>query len=224
MQMYSNTAKEGSPRGSRLGMSLPHGMMRFRPQLFWQEVLPEHMVSSSLQFHCDLGSGRNFARQPGGGEVASDGGYARSVACAVPDGEVTADEARLVGRALREAAQLAGEDATPLRHLLSSCYCSTAAITEALCEASRQDHAEGVRLLLAARAEPLAQPAGKTALHAACEAGHEAVARLLVQAEPAAVGASGEALGGRTPPQVARDADLAGLARRVEAYAKEYSG
>ena len=70
---------------------------------------------------------------------------------------------------------------------------------EALCEASRQDHAEGVRLLLAARAEPLAQPAGKTALHAACEAGHEAVARLLVQAEPAAVGASGEALGGRTP-------------------------
>ena len=32
--------------------------LSFRPQLFWQEVLPEHAVSSSLQFHCDLASGR----------------------------------------------------------------------------------------------------------------------------------------------------------------------
>ena len=104
---------------------------------------------------------------------------------------------------------------------------------------------------------------GKSALHAAAEAGHEAVARLLVRADPQAIHARSEALAGRTPLQaaihytpskaplclqlcidihytpssyivegvqciavrtplqVARDADLAGLARRLEEYARE---
>ena len=69
------------------------------------QVLPEHAATSCLQFHMDWTSGRNFARQPGDAEVPSDGGYARSVARAVPEGEgrVSEAEARLVGRALREA-------------------------------------------------------------------------------------------------------------------------
>ena len=56
----------------------------------------------------DWSSGRNFARQPGVAEVPSDGGYARSVARAMPDGEgsVSEAEARLVGRALREAVSI----------------------------------------------------------------------------------------------------------------------
>ena len=44
---------------------------------------------------------------------------------------------------------------------------------------------------------------GKSALHAAAEAGHEAVARLLVRADPQAIHARSEALAGRTPLQVA---------------------
>jgi len=110
-----------------------------------------------------------------------------------------------------------------VQHLLSSCYCPLAAVELALCEAAKQGHTEGTRLLLAAGAAPCAQPVGvgKSALHAAAEAGHEAVARLLVRADPQAVHARSEALGGRTPLQVARDADLAGLARRVEEYARE---
>ena len=47
------------------------------------------------------------------------------------------------------------------------------------------------------------------------------MARLLVRAEPASVQARSEALGGRTPLQAARDADLAGLARRLDEYARE---
>ena len=116
-----------------------------------------------------------------------------------------------------------GGDGAAVQHLLSSCYCPLAAVELALCEAAKQGHTEGTRLLLAAGAAPCAQPVGvgKSALHAAAEAGHEAVARLLVRADPQAVHARSEALGGRTPLQVARDADLAGLARRVEEYARE---
>lgn len=218
------------------------------------QVLPEHMASNCLEFNCDFSSGRNFARQPGGADVPSDGGYARSVARAVPGGDgdgeggVSEAEARLVGRALREAVQLGGDGAA-VQHLLSSCYCPLAAVELALCEvppphgtgnrgchggqrrlhpgwnhsaarlqttrnqgnhtqvvlrmpsalqpcvrqpsvaqAAKTGHAPGVKLLLAARAAPCAQPAGlgKTALHAAAEAGHEAVARLLVAVDPQA--------------------------------------
>ena len=51
-----------------------------------------------------------------------------------------------------------------------------------------------------------AQPVGvgKSALHAAAEAGHEAVARLLVRADPQAIHARSEALAGRTPLQVSK--------------------
>ena len=195
--------------------------LTFRPQLFWQEVLAEQAASSDLDFHCHMASGRNFARLPGAKEVASDGGFARSVARAVADDTVSADEARRVGRALREAATFAG-DATPLRHLLSSCYCTHAALQPALLEASRNGHIEGVRLLLDAGASPSVQPQpeGKSALHAACEVGDEAVARALISADPASVHMI-SALGGRTPLDVCRDNDLSGLARRLEAHATE---
>ena len=60
-------------------------------------------------------------------------------------------------------------------------------------------------MLLAAGAAACAQPVGvgKSALHAAAEAGHEAVARLLVHADPQAIHARSEALAGHTPLQVA---------------------
>ena len=123
--------------------------LRFRPQLFWQEVLPEHAVSASLEVHFDLASGRNFARHPGGAAVAANGSYARSVAKAVADDEVAPDEARLASRALREAAQsCAADDVAALMHILCSCYCNRAALDEALCEASRLNCPAAVQLLL----------------------------------------------------------------------------
>lgn len=105
----STSASAPPPIDALLGRSvggLGGQKLRFRPQLFWQEVLPEHAASSCLQFHMDWSSGRNFARQPGDAEVPSNGGYARSVARAV-EGTVPEAEARLVGRALREAVRVA---------------------------------------------------------------------------------------------------------------------
>ena len=136
--------------------------LRFRPQLFWQEVLPEHAATSDLDFHCDMATGRNYARIPGGSDVPSDGSYARSVARAVADDASAPHETALATRALREAATFSG-DPTPLRHLLSSCYCSRGSLQLALVEASRADNLQGVNLLLDAGAVPSVSPEGKTA-------------------------------------------------------------
>ena len=75
-------------------------------------------------------------------------------------------------------------------------------------------------LLLKAGADPRAKPQGKTALHVACEAGHEEVARALLAADPASI--SSECTHrGRTPLDLAREADLLSLAKRLEAFANE---
>ena len=192
-------------------------MLRFRPQLFWQEVLPEQAASSQLEFHCHMETGRNFARLPTGKDVSSSGGFARSTAVAVADADVEPAEAQVVTRALREAATFDGA----LMHLLTSCYCTRASLQPALIEASRHNHVENVKLLLAAGASASAQPDGKSALHVACESGHEEVARALVAAEPTSISCSSAVLGGKSPLEVAREQDMGGLARRLEQYASK---
>ena len=189
--------------------------LRFRPQLFWQEVLAEHVVASRhLQFHCDMASGRNLARLPADAEYPPDGEYAISMAHAVSDSD--ADPAPThVSRALREAATFQ-DSVTPLRHLLSSCYCTRANISEALVEAARQGNLEGVKLLLRAGGDPAATPNGKTALHSAVEEGHEHVARALISADPTTCSM---VCHGCTPFELARHRDLSSLARRLEAHA-----
>ena len=172
-----------------------------------------------------MSTSKNFAKVPSDKTIPSNGGYALSVAKTVDDSDGgTEGERRLVARALREAATFADDDATPLRHLLSSCYCIRAALNPALVEASRHGNSAGVQLLLAANASPDDCDAGegKSALHVACEAGDEAVARLLVAHSPSGLRSSRSALlNGRTPLDVLRDNDLGGLARRLEAYAVE---
>ena len=80
---------------------LPFGRFRFRPQMFWQEVLPEHgtsratqtthltladalssltVVDSSLQFEADFSSGKNYARIASDKNYSSDGAHARDEA------------------------------------------------------------------------------------------------------------------------------------------------
>ena len=194
--------------------------LRFRPQLFWMEVLPEQAASSQLQFHLDFDSGRNLARLPSDRVYAPDGALAFSVARCVPDVDVDPDESEACARALREAATHAG-GATPLRHLLSSCYCSRAVLAPALCEAARHGHVETAAMLLQAGADPSAQPQGKSALHIACEEGQEDVARVLLAANPAALTGAIDAVHGRTPLALARERDLISMARRLEAYVRE---
>lgn len=193
-------------------------MLKFRPQLFWQQVLPEQAASSSLAFHVDLASGRNFARLPGEKVYAADGALARASAVAVPDSDADPAETAVVARALREAATFG--DVGPLQHLLSSCYCTRGSLEGALLEASHCGHAACVALLLHAGVAPDCQPEGKTALHAACEEGHEAAAKELLRGRPE-LAASRSLVDGRTPLQLARDADLGGVARRLEAFASE---
>jgi hypothetical protein len=194
--------------------------IRFRPQLFWQEILPEHAATPDLEFHCHLATGRNFGRIAAGKDVAAHGAFARSMAKAVPEADVPPDEARLVGRALREAATYASGSAESLRHLLTSCHCTVTVLPAALCECARHGHVEAVKVLLAAGAVPTTQSDGKTALHISCEAGHEEVASALIAAEPATLYAVSDALGGRTALEVARDNDLGPLARRLEALGR----
>lgn len=194
--------------------------LTFRPQLFWQEVLPEHAVAANLQFECDFESGKNFARQPPSDPdetIPADGTYALSVARCVSDDKVPSPaDAALATRALREAAAVADED-TVLRHLLSSCYCPRSALGPALSECASRDNAAGVALLLAAGADPRAPSDGKTALHVACERGCENAARALITAACDTVRVL--SLDGRTPLQAARECDHGPLARRLEALA-----
>ena len=208
----SPSALCGHPVGGLAGVKL-----RFRAQLFWQEILPEHVVSSRhLQFHCDLSSGRNFGRLPTDTSYDPDGDYAVSMARAVPDADAQPEDVR-VSRALRETAAFQ-DSAKALRHLLSSCYCTRESLAEALCEAARQGDYESVELLLNAGADPCAVPQGKSALHCAVDEGHEAVARVLISADPSTLSV---ACNGRTPLELAQARDLASLARRLNIHAKE---
>ena len=77
---------------------------------------------------------------------------------------------------------------------------------------------EGCELLLRAGADPRATPHGKTALHVAVEEGHEPVAHALAKADPSTIAIE---CYGCTPVKLARERDMAGLARRLEAHAQE---
>ncbi len=192
--------------------------LKFRPQLFWQEVLPEHVVASRhLQFHCDMQTGRNYARLPAEKSYSAHGEYALSMARAVNDEDADEPTAAHVARALREAATFQ-ESAAPLQHLLSSCYCTRNALAEALTEVARQGNVQSLELLLRAGADPRAAPHGKTALHIAVEEGHEQAARALVTTDPSSLALECH---GRTPVELARERDMAGFARRLEAHAHE---
>ena len=127
--------------------------MRFRPQLFWQEVLPEHIADASLQFEADFASGKNYARIASGDKTyAADGALARSTAVALEDVGADAPDAEAVGRALRAA--VTWGDPAKLRHLLSSCYCGVPHLGGALHEAAARGEQECIEVLLSAKAKP----------------------------------------------------------------------
>ncbi|KAL1496432.1 hypothetical protein AB1Y20_016387 [Prymnesium parvum] len=197
--------------------ALPFGRMRFRPQLFWQELLPQHVADASLQFHADLSSGKTYARLPSDTTYAADGALAAAAAVALPAVDEREHDFDAVSLALRAAA--AWGDARRLTQLLCSCHCGVAHLAGALHEAAARGEAECVRRLLAAGARAEERRGGRTALHAACEAAGEEAAALLLAACPALAGERDER--GRTPLELAVERDHAPLARRLRAWARQ---
>ena len=208
----------------------PRGKVHFRPQLFYQRVLPEHIVSASdCEIRLDIsGDGNTWARlkaAPAGIEVPTDGEYARSCAVLVSDAYSPGDET--AAAAVLRAAATWG-DAGRVRAILSSCYCTARCCSEAVAEASACGHVEAVEALLVAGV-PLFENTwtGKSALHLACEAGHEAVARtLLFRASKTRQGGALELLvgcdeAGRTAVEAAVANELDKMAQRLQIYAQE---
>lgn len=193
------------------------GRVLFRGQLFWQELLPEHVATSQLEFKVGLGEDkRNFARIPndtmvGPADVlpADDPKLINAAVC-VPSGREDEDQ---VVKILRDTASWG--DAEKMRRLLASCFVPRQACSRALCEASAAGHEPVVLELLRAKASPSATdgPSQKSALHFACEQGHEPLAVHLLEAKADLNAADSS---GRTPCELAREADLGMMAKRLE--------
>jgi len=209
---------QGLARGGALGP----GRFLFRGQLFWQELFKEHVATNQLEFRIGLGDdSRNLARiTPEDRAMAAmppevladdDPRLIRAAVC-IPEGR---EEENEVATALRAAASWG--DRKKLRRLLASCFVPRRACAQALCEAANLGHEEVVGELLRAGASPNgaleAAKGGKSALHFACENGHEGVARLLLEGR-ADLQASDSA--GRSPCDLAREQDLGMMAKRLE--------
>lgn len=206
---------QGCPRGGALGP----GKFLFRGQLFWQELLKEHVATTQLEFRIGMGEdSRNMARIPSSSgpfadmarELLSDNDpFLIQSAICVPEGRD--DEAEVAG-VIRSAASWG--DQIRLRRLLASCFVPASACDSALCEAASHGHEDIVKELLRAQASPNAADIGaKAPLHFACEQGHEGVARLLLDGRADLDGVDRQ---GRTPCEIAREADLGMMAKRLE--------
>lgn len=208
-------------QGLPMGHGLGPGRFLFRGQLFWQQLFPEHVATNQLEFRIGLGDdSRNLARVPtttghfaaAAPEVLDDEDpFLVQAAACVPQGR--GDEAE-VAAALRAAASWG--DRQKLRRLLASCFVPRLACSGALCEAAGLGHEDVVRELLRAMAMPSSEDTAsgqKSALHFACEQGHETTARLLLEgrADLAALDAAG-----RSACDLARERDLGMMAKRLE--------
>ena len=204
------------------------GRAAFRPQLFWQRVLPEHEVSVALEIRLGMsGDGVNWARlKSAAEEVPGDGDYARSCARLVPDSESRGDGTAV--SAILRAAATWGDDPDRVRSVLCSCYCTAVCCSEALAEAAACGHASALQALLDAGAPPLSVGAtrfGKTPLHLACEGGHEPAAKALLDA--AATQGGVRALmaccdgAGRTAVELAQQNEMGPMARRLVSHGAE---
>lgn len=217
---------DGGAPGSSIDCSDLHGFPRgplgpgrflFRAQLFWQLLLPEQVATSQLEFRIGMGEDqRNYARYPNDAFGKDDAPLAdddpRLIAAAVVT-EAREDEADVIA-ALRAAASWG--DHLGLRRLLAKCFVGARTCRSALVEAASLGHERVVIELLRAKAEPTAfdDSSRKTALHVACEQGHESLAQVLLDAN---ADLNARDARGRTPCELARDQDLSMMAKRLEA-------
>uniref|UniRef100_A0A7S4UER9 Uncharacterized protein n=1 Tax=Alexandrium monilatum TaxID=311494 RepID=A0A7S4UER9_9DINO len=199
------------------GGALGPGRLLLRGHDFWQELLPEHVTKAGLEFHVALDTGCNLARKPGKRHdhqpralPEEDPAYVAVARC-IPDSEPAQEDEAEVEKAIKAACSWGRRGR--LRRLLVSCFVPARCCLGALCEAAQRGHEEIVGELLRAGVPPGARDAQKTALHFACEQGHEGVARQLLgaRADLCATDSSG-----RTPCELAREQDLGMLAKRLE--------
>lgn len=205
------------------------GKIFFRPQFFWQEVLPEHVLDVPW---LEKGKGidddkRNFARE----QNATFPALSDSV---TPVKELLSDddpkliEAAVCVDAREDEATVAKMvravstwgDLSKLRRLLASAHVASSACEGAMCEASRLGHKEVVEELLRAGASAVAcdGATGKTALHFACVQGHEDLAMVLLSAKADLLARD---VAGMTPCQLAREQDLGMMAKRLEKHTQD---
>ena len=111
-------------------------------------------------------------------------------------------------------------DAEKVGQLIRTCYVTSAIANQVLVEVATSGASEVVGVLLQARASAdYAETTldEKTALHAACEAGQEDTAALLISSMSAAGVRRKTRSGGHTAMDILRRSDMNGMARRLEA-------
>ena len=195
--------------------------MFFRPALVYQQMLDEHVADAGLEFSLDVSTGRNFARFISDIkiEVGSERYHEilRNQLHLVPDFQGRGDAAAVKKQLLAAGAW---GDCAKLELLIRTCWVTPTIANSVLVETSQAGSADAVRVLLDAGASPdfaSAELDGKTALHVACEAGHEEVAALLIPRMTKAGIDCKTRSSGCTAFDLLRRAELAGMARRLEA-------
>jgi hypothetical protein len=222
------SSNEGRPQKKKK-ITIEPGKLFFRPQFFWQEVLPEHVLDVPWLEKGKLvdDEKRTFAReqnatfpalgdtltQVNASELLADNDP-KIIAAAVCVDEAREDEAS-VAKIVRSVCTWG--DLAKLRRLLTSAFVPPRACDGAMCEAARLGHREVVEDLLRAGASAVACDKGtaKTALHFACMQGHEDLAMLLVDAKGDLLAKD---VAGMTPCQLAREQDFGMMAKRLEKH------
>ena len=168
----------------RVPKTLRPGQMFFRPALVWQTMLDDHVADAGLEFSLDVSTGRNQARFISDARIETGSArwhevmHKQLALVASADGREDQD-------AVKKQLIAAGTwgEAGRVAQLIRTCYITPAVANQVLVEVAGAGAVEVIQVLLQAGACPdYAEPAldGKTALHVACEAGHEDIAALLI--------------------------------------------
>jgi hypothetical protein len=205
----------------------------FRAQLFYQVMEPWHIADAGLEFDMNLSTGINTARFPNNLNLNAPGNEDRlqeaiMAATTIVPQESSRGDGALLQNKLESAVTWGNHE--EVAYLLRSCWITEEDALVSLGEAAKEGFEECVTILLNAGvggSTPI-QSSGtnKNALHLACENGQEECAKLIISSlknveevyKVALCGPEGEEL---TCFDLLRRSDLSGMARRLEALAKE---
>ena len=185
----------------------------FRASMWYQRVAPWHVCSAGLEYKLDFGSDDNFARLCTRGPAIVEPACVRARVCSADDER---SDAAAVASRIRSAAE--ANKADEVEYAIRTCFASARICAPSLESAAKNGFADVARVLLDAGVPGdvlLPSARGKRPLHIACEQGHEAVARLIIEALPSAVDDRDDR--GFTPLEIARRSDMGGMARRLDA-------